>query len=187
MFSIKHNERFAGRRSPVGILCFENLEQLTMWENEISGQLSDGHWENARPYDHWRSWHDCFWSIDPQNPGRDFYPIRERYNLKSADLLEVVGDRMRYALTCSRFQPAAVEKLLEMGVRLPQEASDWEKDKHDHQRAAVTPWLAAGLQPITGELVSLKEVRKVLDGVKRCMTTTRSAPTTGKFSAGATP
>ena len=34
-------------------LFLENVAQAAIFAFEISGQLSDGHWENARPYNHW--------------------------------------------------------------------------------------------------------------------------------------
>lgn len=29
-----------------------------LWDAEVTGQLSDGTWENARPHDHWKFWCD---------------------------------------------------------------------------------------------------------------------------------
>ena len=30
-----------------------NMSQACLFEMEVSGQISDGKWENARPYNHW--------------------------------------------------------------------------------------------------------------------------------------
>lgn len=76
------------------ILRVRNVAQKVLWEQELSGQISDGHWENSRPNDHWRSWSSAEVVIDPENVGRNFYAQRESYNFTSKDLLDVVGERM---------------------------------------------------------------------------------------------
>lgn len=35
---------------------FESKVALLIWENEVTGQISDGEWENARPSNHWEFW-----------------------------------------------------------------------------------------------------------------------------------
>lgn len=35
-------------------LFVNNMSQACLFEMEISGQISDGKWENSRPYDHWK-------------------------------------------------------------------------------------------------------------------------------------
>lgn len=39
-----------------GTITFRSATQAAIWNTCIRGQLSDGHWENARPLDHWRFW-----------------------------------------------------------------------------------------------------------------------------------
>ena len=75
-------------------LAFRNADQLAIWKMEITGQLSDGHWENTRPHDHWKVWCRADAICDPANPGRDFWAQKENYNFTSGQLLEVVADRM---------------------------------------------------------------------------------------------
>lgn len=159
------------------VLAFLNLEQLVLWDNEISGQISDGKWENATPRDHWRPWHECLWVIDSDHPGRNFWVQREKYNLSAKDLLEAVGERMRYRLTLARFQPVAVVKCLEIGQRLPAEESDWDETE-DYALRYIENWKAAGLQRVTGDLVSLREVKKVLEDMKIVMRTFRPLSST---------
>lgn len=80
-------------------LYVENIRQAVLFSQEISGQLSDGHWENTRPIDHWEVW--CEASrvgnllIDSTNPGRTQSWVRkDNYALTNKDLLECVGGRM---------------------------------------------------------------------------------------------
>jgi hypothetical protein len=74
-------------------LNVRNEAQKVLME-ELDGQISDGMWENARPMDHWIVWCDAEVVVDPTNVGRDFYAMKDNYNLTSKDLLDVVGDRM---------------------------------------------------------------------------------------------
>lgn len=98
----------------MGTLRVRNLAQKVLWEQELSGQISDGHWENASPHDHWEAWCDAKVVVDPENVGRDFWARRESYNFTSKDLLDVVGDRMveavRVATGNAEYDMAAMRK-----------------------------------------------------------------------------
>lgn len=75
-------------------LCVRNEVQAALWTNELSGQISDGHWENARPFDHWKSWSDAEVLVYPKDVGRNFAARRDSYAFDHPDLLGVVGGRM---------------------------------------------------------------------------------------------
>lgn len=95
-------------------ITFRNDVQATLWEKEISGQISDGFWENARPGDHWKAW--CRAQVAVAGPseavGRDFLTVRDRYSLTNHDLLDVVGHRMlAYARLCLAFGREKVKAL----------------------------------------------------------------------------
>jgi hypothetical protein len=34
---------------------FKNRNQVILFEQELKGQISDGMWENSRPYNHWKT------------------------------------------------------------------------------------------------------------------------------------
>lgn len=104
-------------------ITFRNEAQATLFEHELKGQISDGHWENfegpehrdyynkdlcdygdrglcvdceedENPYwDHWKPWCDADVLVG-KDVGRDFDAIYDRYELGDLDLLSVVGDRM---------------------------------------------------------------------------------------------
>jgi hypothetical protein len=82
----------------VGTLRVRNEAQKVLWDTEIAGQISDGHWENAKPQDAWIAWSDAEVVVDPHNVGRDFEVLKEGYLLTDPDLLSVVGDRMVIAV-----------------------------------------------------------------------------------------
>jgi hypothetical protein len=78
-----------------GTITFGSNIQKALWDNEITGQLSDGYWENAKPGDHWIFW--CNLNSAVGKPGVDKgsdYPLRVNYNLVNPDLLDIIGDRM---------------------------------------------------------------------------------------------
>lgn len=74
-----------------GIFTVATLSQKNLFVCEISGQLSDGQWENAKPYDHWQPWSNSDVKVGSR-VGRDFPVKKDGYNLGS--LLQYVGDRM---------------------------------------------------------------------------------------------
>jgi hypothetical protein len=75
-------------------LAVRNQAQKILFDEELSGQISDGAWENSTPHDHWRPWCDAEVVVDPANVGRDFYAKRDSYGLDRRDLLDIIGDRM---------------------------------------------------------------------------------------------
>lgn len=120
--------------------------QQVLFICELQGQISDGFWENARPYDHYRVISSAKVVVDSKDPGLDFYPDR-RYNFASSKLLEYVGDRMlmfaRAALYLPNASPQAIQVidygnwifedkylptyrslLAELGVKSPSDIAD---------------------------------------------------------------
>lgn len=77
-------------------LVVRNLAQKVLFMEELQGQISDGMWENARPFEHWKVWCDSELEVivNANNVGRNFSAIKSNYNLNSSELLECVGDRM---------------------------------------------------------------------------------------------
>ena len=62
-------------------LFVENLSQALIFDMEISGQISDGKWENSRPHDHW-TW-VCHTNIEisPDKLGYDRVYHRRKYGV----------------------------------------------------------------------------------------------------------
>jgi len=76
------------------VIAFENVTQASIFENEIKGQLSDGYWENARPYDHWQTPCEAEVIVDTENPGMRDVLVRRHYNFADKELVGYVGHRM---------------------------------------------------------------------------------------------
>jgi hypothetical protein len=74
-----------------GIFTVATLSQKNLFVCEISGQLSDGAWENTKPYDHWTPWAGSEVKVGSRI-GRDFPVKKDGYGLGT--LLPYVGDRM---------------------------------------------------------------------------------------------
>lgn len=70
-----------------------NQAQKWLLKNELQGQISDGHWENASN-NPWQDWSNAKVVVDPNNVGRNFNTTKDNYQLNSKTLLDVVGDRM---------------------------------------------------------------------------------------------
>lgn len=68
--------------------------QKILMEEHIKGQLSDGMWENTKPYDHWKSWTEATVIVDPKNLGKNFYAMKDGYRLNSSELVSIVGGEM---------------------------------------------------------------------------------------------
>lgn len=71
-------------KNKTGTITLRTTSQVALWNNCITGQLSDGYWENARPLDHWRFWINLEVrlgteaKVEAQNP----YAVRKtNYNL----------------------------------------------------------------------------------------------------------
>ena len=64
-------------------IIFNNLAALFLFEAEISGQISDGYWENARPYDHWKwvSGLDVEYDKNIEDPGYLGHMHKKKYSL----------------------------------------------------------------------------------------------------------
>lgn len=85
-----------GRLLPKRTIRFQTKEQQLLWDLEITGQLSDGMWENATPHDHWKPWCDAESAVagPGEKVGRNFYVRKAGYALTSRALLDIIGGRM---------------------------------------------------------------------------------------------
>lgn len=81
-------------KSNRGIIYFRNFTQKVLWDNELSGQISDGMWENTRN-SNWEFWTGLNTKVDESNPRVDARTGgKTNFNLASPQLLDIVGDRM---------------------------------------------------------------------------------------------
>jgi len=113
--------RVAGANS--GVIFLPTYSSIALWEWEITGQLSDGAWENSKPDDHWIYWSNLvprFGKPEVQSTG---YPRKTGYNL--AGLIEYVGDRM---LMLGKFGKAVGPDIFKMGSEVRYTVENFPKD-----------------------------------------------------------
>jgi hypothetical protein len=76
------------------IIYFRSFIQKCLWDNELSGQISDGHWENSNN-SNYKFWTALDTAVDAAKPRVEAQTYgRVNFNLASSDLLSVVGGRM---------------------------------------------------------------------------------------------
>ena len=63
-------------------LFVTNMSQACLFEMEVSGQISDGKWENSRPYNHWEWVCDTEMVLSDKNSYIGHYR-RKKYNIKN--------------------------------------------------------------------------------------------------------
>lgn len=77
-------------------LHVENPVQKALFLQELSGQISDGYWENSRPNDHYQYWFLSFDQVIVDGTlSHNFYAPR-KYDFLASELLKSVGDRMLF-------------------------------------------------------------------------------------------
>jgi hypothetical protein len=111
-------------------IFFRNRDQVVLYELEIKGQISDGHWENSYPDDHWIPMNEAQAEVVPQDLPKAFQGVEvpqeqreflrqraidlalgpnfdtpRRYNFADLDLVDVVGDRMLFYVRLARLNP----------------------------------------------------------------------------------
>ena len=74
------------------IITFRNQQLLDLWVNEMSGQISDGMWENSRNTE-WL-WRNVFLRLGEETKVESIAPIGRRSFGMSSELWSVIGDRI---------------------------------------------------------------------------------------------
>lgn len=171
-------------------IVFATLNQALAFKVEMSGQLSDGNWENSRPHDHWKNMCDAEigFSADPNQQGcYGFSPMR-KYNFADKELIEVVGERCRNTVVLYNMYPklktdnhwdysfltesASVEQV-------KSELSNIEKYwREKHKRAFKAIGMTAKQAPAIFEAMiaqayTLKDLRKELKEMSKIVNTSR--------------
>jgi len=106
-----------------GVIYLPSYSAIALWDWEITGQLSDGAWENSKPDDHYKFWCNLLPRLGiPEVKSRGRCK-KDGYNLTG--LIEYVGDRM---VQYGRFGKAAGEEILKMGGEVRSTVEDFPKE-----------------------------------------------------------
>jgi len=139
-------------------IVFENYKQASIFENELKGQLSDGFWSNARPYNHYVN--ICKTEVSVGKPDVKFYG-KKNYNFINKDLISYVGKRMwDYAVVADHFED-----------KYPLRSYGFIADNHEkivkiYENGATKNnfdvYIAHNIKRFELKLKDMKEVKKVL-------------------------
>lgn len=114
-------------------IIFPTLSAATLFEHEITGQLSDGAWENAAPYDHWKFW--CRLNVEFRKgetarveTDSPYLCLKTGYNI--ATLYEYIVDRMLAKGRIARAAEAIgmtklTRELADASEYMPETMADW--------------------------------------------------------------
>lgn len=151
-------------------LIFKNRVQAMLFAIEISGQLSDGAWENSRPLNHWREL--CYARIGyGKNPMKvNVYP-RRKYNFARRDLLEipVVLERMIFYSKMAMLFPEAktqeISVMEDLVVIGPDYYSSKNEDYWKRQQTKAEEFLDTVLLEISGFNEKVQKIKEDLDKI----------------------
>lgn len=92
-------------------IVFPKETMAWMYELEISGQISDGMWENSPPRNHYRAMTAAAvgFSADKSKCGVWGFSPKRKYNFASGELMSVIGERMRMEVNIILTIPGAKE------------------------------------------------------------------------------
>jgi hypothetical protein len=101
-------------------LIVANMAQKIIFHCEMSGQISDGHWENSSPNNHHIFWGDFKWddiriSMNSQVGVKGYVSFRQKrnYNFSNKELTEIVGIRIRFKVALWMRFPEVFRPILE--------------------------------------------------------------------------
>ena len=109
-----------------GTMTFPSPSAVALWTNELSGQLSDGMWENTRPLDHWKFWCRLYVNVGPAKLVTENRHACRKTSYNFNALIELLGDRM---LACGRLAKAGCDPtdraLLHLAESLPKTLEEY--------------------------------------------------------------
>lgn len=155
-------------------IVFANNVQKALWENELRGQISDGVWENSRPYDHYKVWCNAEVTVakNGEPTGRNFWAQKDNYNLTI--VVEYIGERMLVTAALGEMFPNFEGRLPESLYNFKSYAK-WAAEGKDWAAKLIGEWTEAG---ITAEAIAEaegkfteKQLRKELSAMKKIIRT----------------
>lgn len=112
----------------IGTMYLPTQSAIALWECEFTGQLSDGMWENSRPYDHYKFWFQLDVKLGPEpmvNVPQYTYCRKNQYAF--GKLFPIIGDRM---LKIGRMgQVTLDDKALRASQYMPATLIEWREKK----------------------------------------------------------
>jgi hypothetical protein len=104
------NPEVSAKEHKSGVIFLPTYSAIALWGWELTGQFSDGAWENAAPADHYSYWCDLDVAIGNPETAAPGYPKKTGYGF--GILLQYgIGDRM---VKYGRFGKAIGPKIIEV-------------------------------------------------------------------------
>jgi len=155
-----------------GYIFLPTWSALALWDHEITGQLSDGAWENSTPHNHWEFWSDLESKHGAPEVKGGGYARRTGYNLNV--LIEYVGERM---LNLGRFGKAVARKLNDnerYGAEyLPEKEEDLASIK-GYQQEYIKKLRKGDIKKFYATQYSQTDLNNDLKYIKKAMSTART-------------
>lgn len=157
------------------IITFRNFTQKCLWDNEISGQLSDGKWENSGV-------DRIFWTAETKvgTPGVTFKTWkRANFNFASSELIDIVGDRM--LMTAKASKVTTNEKIIGAaeyleGITTEQGFNDIKDYREKYLKSFIKTWKVA--EKIINANYSKSNLIADLKDMSRTVSLAGNTPTT---------
>ena len=168
---------------------FRNKNQVVLFEKELKGQISDGHWENSRPFGHWEI--PCsavaYVAANDSEIGRNF--DSRHYNFADTELREIVGNRMINLVKLSiAFPNIPIEEIFDIDSNPKEEIESWQKygSNNEYWVNKLNKTMALCLARTPEDLIEIltnalnsvsygeKELKKDLNEMVKCWRVVRS-------------
>ena len=120
-------------------LTVRNMAQKIAFMCEMQGQISDGHWENSSPHDHYKKWMLRWADVAVgDDVGRTFYAVKDNYDFCNSALLDIVGSRLLLKVKLAKLFPSIIPLLKEDHWVIP-DSMEYFQD-HLDDLAAAEEW-----------------------------------------------
>jgi len=96
-------------------LYVPSMEVKIVFMCEMQGQISDGMWENLRPFGHWKKWSSLTWDdviVSHELFGRTFEAPFSKYAFSDPELLKIISTRLLFKIQLYQMYPRVVEPIL---------------------------------------------------------------------------
>lgn len=135
-------------------MTLTSVSAVALWHAELTGQMSDGLWENTRPHDHWRFWCDLevvTGDKDVAQPIAGCWPDKTSYSF--GRLIEYVGDRMlKYGQMAKAGADPTNRELIDAGEWMPPTLDAFKKLRSVQRLPEEMSYEQRKIAPISDEL-----------------------------------
>jgi len=158
-------------------LVVGNIAQKVLYLTEMSGQMSDGMWENSKGWEDYRhlDWNNIGVG---GNIGKKFHANRTGYNFTNPELLDIVGDRMLSSINLLKKYPNETLSAMKKGLSLPDDLESVEylfSNSIDYYKEQVLKLNDIGLtkekmkNALENPVYSKEDMIKDLKGLKKAI------------------